>query len=146
MRTIGVGFVIAAALVAACKEPPDIHDPLLIGTNNGTVRGLEQNGTRAWLGIPYAAPPVGVMRFRPPARPQRWSEPRDTVAVGPQCPQTFGLAAGGGSEDCLYLNVWSPPDAVAGTLPVMVWFHGGAFVFGSGGDPYYRGEALAANH
>lgn len=128
-------------LAAACGGEP--VDPLEVVTEAGTIRGRPDGATRAFRGIPYAAPPVGEHRFRPPQPVAHWDGARDATDVGPMCPQNFGFAPGGGDEDCLYLNVWTPAPAPATPAPVMVWFHGGAFVFGSGGEPYYGGAKLA---
>jgi para-nitrobenzyl esterase len=145
MRMRGAWIIAALIVLAACGGD-DEPDPVRVDTTSGPVRGFRQGDTRAWLGLPFAAPPVGDLRFRAPGPAPTWTEERAAVAVGPQCPQTFGFSAGGGGEDCLYLNVWAPAEPPAAPAPVMVWFHGGAFIFGSGGDPYYRGEALAARH
>ncbi len=139
------GASILAIVLLACGGE-DAADPLAVDTTSGPIRGFRQGDSRAWLGLPYAAPPVGALRWRPPAAAPTWTEVREAAAVGPQCPQDFGFSSGGGGEDCLYLNVWAPAEPPAAPAAVMVWFHGGAFIFGSGGDPYYRGEALAARH
>ncbi|MEU6747781.1 carboxylesterase family protein [Spirillospora sp. NPDC046719] len=96
----------------------------------GAVRGKADAAGRTFLGIPYAAPPTGARRFRPPAPPRAWSGVRDATEQGPLCPQSVPL--GSTSEDCLYLNVYAPPGAVHRDLPVMVWIHGGAYILGSG--------------
>lgn len=120
-------------------------DPLLVETSAGPVRGAQgADGVRAFLGIPYAAPPVGARRWQPPAPPEPWREPRDATARGPACPQTELIGTDileGSSEDCLTANVWTPADA-DGTLPVLVWIHGGGFTQGSGGEELYDGAAL----
>ena len=133
----------AATSVIACSSP---DDPLTVETTGGTVHGVRNDDAHAWLGIPYAAPPVGELRWRPPRPAPAWDGTREAIAVGAQCPQTFGFSAGGGDEACLFLNVWAPASRPAAPAPVMVWFHGGAFIFGSGGDPYYSGRVLAARH
>ncbi|HWG04797.1 MAG TPA: carboxylesterase family protein [Beijerinckiaceae bacterium] len=101
-------------------------------------------------GVPYARPPVGALRWRPPQPPEPWSGTRPADAFGPRCIQQdrpsnaisyFGLEKE--SEDCLYLNIWTATIERSARLPVMVWFHGGAFSMGSGALPYFDGEALA---
>jgi para-nitrobenzyl esterase len=133
----------AIAALAACGAP---DDPLTVGTTSGPVHGFRQDDSRAWLGIPFAAQPVGDLRWRPPQPAPAFTGTYEAVAIQPQCPQTFGFSPGGGDEGCLYLNVWAPASPPSDPAPVMVWFHGGAFIFGSGGDPYYSGRVLAARH
>src|SRR5574337_957698 len=108
------------------------------------------NGVRAYKGIPYAAPPLGALRWRPPQPAAPWSGVRQTDAFGPNSLQ--GVVFGdidptkpGVSEDCLYPNVWTPAEQGSlGRLPVMFWIHGGGFVVGSGSEPRYDGTRLAA--
>lgn len=117
-------------------------------TESGPVIGFAApDDTYAWLGIPYAAPPVGALRWRAPRPPADWSEPLQALRPGPSCPQIANPLSGVpgaprgsivGSEDCLYLNVWAPRSAgpraagAAGGLPVMVWIHGGGNTLGTG--------------
>jgi para-nitrobenzyl esterase len=115
------------------------HDgDAVVTTSAGRLRGRATGRGYAWLGVPYAAPPVGAGRFRPPRPPTGWAGVRDALAFGPMCVQPGGDR---GSEDCLYLNVWSP--GTTGTpRPVLVYVHGGGFVAGSGDE--YDGSALSA--
>lgn len=112
-----------------------------IRTKSGEVRGLREDNVETFKGIPYAAPPVGEFRWRPPQPVAAWEGVRDATGFGASCAQAgWGAASGtiqkGSSEDCLYLNVWRPSGAKQGAkLPVMFWIHGGAFVGGSGSDP-----------
>ena len=108
-----------------------------------TKLGLE---VHAYKGIPYAAPPVGPLRWRPPAPLPAWSGVRDALAFGPDLPQTPNARLRGPVhlEDCLYLNIWAPAGAAPGSLPVMVWVHGGGFVGGSGSDLRSDGAVMAA--
>ncbi|MDX6741680.1 carboxylesterase/lipase family protein [Actinocorallia sp. A-T 12471] len=103
----------------------------------GPLRGTTDGEIRRFVGIPYAAPPVGDLRWRPPQPPERWTEPRDAVEYGPVCAQDTSCFPGFGhhseTEDCLYLNVYAPEDA-GEPLPVMVWIPGGGFFLGGGGD------------
>jgi para-nitrobenzyl esterase len=136
-------WLLTLAITACGSEANDLE----VRIDTGTIRGVHQGDARAFLGIPYAAPPVGDNRWKPPQPALPIDGILDTVQVGLQCPQTFSLAGPGGEEDCLFVNVWTPPAARAqekGPLPVMVWLHGGAFIFGSGGDSYYNGEHLAS--
>src|SRR5215467_8281513 len=115
------------------------------GTTNGPVRGLANGAVDEFLGIPYAAPPVGALRWQPPQPAASWSGVRDATQFAPHCPQLpspFGQ--GSTSEDCLYLNVFTPSHHKTGShFPVMVWIHGGALVTGESND--YDPTALAAD-
>ena len=126
-------------------------------TNSGQVIGQKaDNGSHAWLGIPYASPPVGSLRWKAPIPPNNRTDTYLALEVGNPCPQigTFksDVPKGkiGGSEDCLYLNIWSPefePEKVptgSSRLPVMLWIHGGSNTYGHGG--LYFGQHLAKNH
>ena len=137
-------------------------DPLRVVTTGGPARGLEAEGVRAWLGLPFAAPPVGDRRFAPPAAPSVSATtcdaaPRDATAFAAACLQVSKACATGtlagctveGAEDCLYLNVWQPT-ATAAKRPVLFFIHGGGNAIGSTseqpapGTYLYDGAALAA--
>lgn len=103
----------------------------VVRTDSGPVKGVAHDGYRTFQGIPFAAPPVGELRWQPPRAPKSWTEPRDATEPGSQCPQAAGLGSpAGGDEDCLFLNVTTPEGH--GSRPVMVWVHGGGFTSGSG--------------
>jgi para-nitrobenzyl esterase len=149
--------VLPAALVAAgaCGNEPaamtpdsasDAVQPGEVATDRGPVIGHAKAGVTAFLGIPYAEPPVGALRWRAPRPPAAWTEPLDASALGPACEQTEGGLGQTGpySEDCLTLNVWTPQPAASAGAPVMVFIHGGAWVHGSSNQPTYDGAALAA--
>ncbi len=120
-------------------------------TKYGKVKGMQADGVYVWKGIPYAKAPVGKLRFRPPEDPDSWDGVRDAVQFGSACLQPnsemmkfLGDASKTKSEDCLYLNIWSPnPDNKR--RPVMVWIHGGAFMFGEGSSELYDGTSFAKN-
>jgi len=113
----------------------------------GRLAGTSGDGVDAFRAIPYAAPPVGALRWRAPAAPKAWSGVRDASAFGPVCPQPPVNWAGHDldrqSEDCLTLNVWTPKLGSLARLPVMVWFHGGGYTNGSGSQATYEGTKLA---
>ncbi|UPT46111.1 carboxylesterase family protein [Streptomyces sp. WAC00303] len=118
-------------------------------TKSGRVRGRRADrdlGIVAVLGLPYAAPPFGARRFREPQPTEPWDGVRDCTAFGPVAPQSAELPGAPswspGDEDVLTLNVWTPADG-PGDLPVLVWIHGGAYVFGSSAQPDFDGTALA---
>ncbi len=121
-----------------------------VTTTAGPVRGLHRDGIAIFRAIPYAAPPIGARRFRPPAPPEPWSDVRDATAVGPIAPQQPSIletAMGGGEPiideaECLTLTVFTP-GADDARRPVMVWIHGGAFLIGSGSTPIYDGGRFA---
>jgi para-nitrobenzyl esterase len=136
----------AALCLAACGDD-DKGDPLDVEIDTGVLHGIELGRTRAFLGVPYAAPPVGPDRWRPPQPAVPWDGVREAISVGIQCPQGLSISGPGGDEDCLFINVWTPTSpGDDGLVPVMVWLHGGAFVFGSGGDKYYSGQHLAETY
>ncbi len=108
---------------------------LVVSTADGAVRGKTVAATDEFLGIPYAAPPVGPLRWRPPQPPSSWSGVRAATTFAPHCPQpssSFGVASS--SEDCLYLNVFTPASSKARDLPVMFWVHGGSLRTGAGDE------------
>src|SRR5690349_17233333 len=129
----------AAALSMLVVSSSAVHAQTTVSTETGPVRGMQSADGRSFLGIPYAAAPVGSLRWKPPAAAARWRSVRDATSFGSSCPQPatpFGLASQ--NEDCLFLNVYTPvPDEDnqgAPSLPVMVWLHPGAFQFGEGDD------------
>ncbi|XP_078681239.1 fatty acyl-CoA hydrolase precursor, medium chain-like [Branchiostoma floridae x Branchiostoma belcheri] len=155
-RTQGPGFrastaiTLVAVFVLTCGS-----DAAVVSTTNGDVRGLEFMTSTVvgnaifdrvftFKGIPYAAPPVGDRRWRPPQDPSSWTDVRDATDFGPRCPQVefasdydpiydalFEYQSSTTSEDCLYLNVYSPDVSATANIPVMVWIHGGGWTEGA---------------
>ncbi|MET0596198.1 MAG: carboxylesterase family protein [Polyangiaceae bacterium] len=120
--------------------------PGVIVTDRGPVVGRAQGSVTSFLGIPYAAPPIGDRRLKAPEPHAPWTTPLQASSFGAACPQGIDLTGASTvwDEDCLTLNVWSPEHAAGTTLPVMVFIHGGAFRNGSSNKPLYDGAALAA--
>ena len=135
-----------ATTTAGTATAGTLERPVVEG---GAIRGAQASGVWSYLGIPYAAPPVGELRWKPPQPVKPWRQVRGCTQYGASCPQqtslmeTALLGVGRTSEDCLYLNVWTPAAPARDKLPVMVWIHGGSFTSGSGSMPVYAGETLA---
>ncbi|MBC9715830.1 carboxylesterase family protein [Streptomyces sp. TRM66268-LWL] len=166
IRRVGaalLGMVLAATTMSAASADTTRSTSVVRHTDLGTVRGLDQSrttGTYSWLGIPYAEPPVGPLRWRAPVTHRPWHGVRETTAYGNGCIQQgrlFSPAPSGphygldirdglgkpvGSEDCLTLNVFRPATEKR-DLPVIVFVHGGSNVVGYSADPMYDGRALA---
>ncbi len=146
----GVILVITAWFLPGQPAPAWAQGSDLVQTDKGPVRGFQAGQTYAFLGIPFAAPPTGPLRWRPPADPQPWSGELAATAFGPPCPQWDDDAGAViGNENCLTLNVWTPITATPGAdLPVMLFMHGGGNVQGSaskvtGGIHLYDGQFLS---
>lgn len=132
----------------AAEPQPDAQDGLVVAIDDGQLRGELDGATRRFLGIPFAQPPVGALRWKAPAPSEPWEGVRDATRFGGRCAQPSSLQSDASEdEDCLYLNVWAPASAPAEPLPVMVWFHGGGNENGSTSDlvPLLQGENLFYN-
>ncbi|MGE4054792.1 MAG: carboxylesterase/lipase family protein, partial [Vicinamibacterales bacterium] len=141
MKVRSIVLPYAIALAVSCGGTDIVNDPVAVA--GGRVQGqLVDEDIRVFRGIPYAAPPVGNLRWRPPQRVVPWEGLRDATAYGAECPQSplpptsiYARPEQPQSEDCLFLNVWAPPPASA-PLPVVVWIHGGDLTRGSGASDF----------
>jgi para-nitrobenzyl esterase len=141
-----IGFL----FIAGCtqNEPASnvVNNSAIVKTDAGSVSGMQQGNLRVFTGIPFAAPPTGDLRWRPTAPLHPWEGVKETKEYSPACPQPFAADPGlNMSEDCLYLNVWTPAKSADEKLPVMIFFYGGAFGKIAGSMPLYNGTALAEN-
>src|SRR5580692_12827031 len=123
----------------------------VVKTGSGALEGTgpQASGVREFKGIPFAQPPIGSLRWRAPQSVAAWNGVRQAKEFGPRCMQQpiygdMGFRSNGMSEDCLYLNVWTPAKSGGEKLPVMVYFFGGGFMAGDGSEPRYDGESMAA--
>lgn len=158
---IGVGVSVLREMAVSTDAPPiriaDVSSERLLALGSA-VGFAAAHDTHAWLGLPYARPPVEALRWRAPQPPEAWADTRDALRFGAPCVQLSSPIGGvtsedpegfAGSEDCLYLNIWAPraePDRVASgddRLPVMVWIHGGGNQIGHSGSAMYDGARLA---
>ncbi|NBC23903.1 MAG: carboxylesterase family protein [Gammaproteobacteria bacterium] len=144
-RLAGLAGGLLLVWLAGCQSAPPAGPTADVA--GGMLGGRTENGVHVFRGIPYVAAPTGARRWRAPQPAPAWSGVHDAGSFGPACPQPARRDRPNGvrdtAEDCLYLNVWAPPNAVA--APVMVWIHGGAFRLGAGSQPFYDGSSFAAN-
>ena len=150
MRAV-LSVLFGAVLLTGCALHPGAVDRVrlasdltrpVVTTPAGELRGIDGDGVRAFLGVPYAAPPIGDLRWRAPKPVAAWQGVRDASRIGSDCTQALGrraiLGGGGGlvfgDEDCLYLNIYAPPGEPIRPRPVMVYLHGGAFTIGAGAN------------
>lgn len=119
--------------------------PGAVPTEGGAVSGIASGGSASYRGIPFAAPPSGALRWRPPAPAAAWSGVRNANAFGSVCAQLDESGNLTGSEDCLSLNVWAPAMPPASPVPVLFFIHGGGNAAGAGSYPYYDGTTFAEN-
>jgi para-nitrobenzyl esterase len=146
----------SVAQVSDAAALPDAGSSPVVTIADGQLQGHGDGSVYAFLGIPYAKPPVQDLRWKQPQAPTPWAGVRDASQFGNRCAQnasSTNMTAASTTEDCLYLNVWTPNPS-ASKLPVMVWIHGGGNFGGSASDPipfatdggyFYRGESLASN-
>ena len=152
MKKIGLQVLCVLGTCAALLGASSLAhaDSLVVKTKQGNVRGklINHGQVSAFLGIPYAAPPVGDLRWRPPQPPAHWRGVRDATRFGAHCYQTMQFADmvfqdSGPSENCLFLNVYVPASVAAKSkLPVMFWIHGGGYQGGASSEPRHNGDFL----
>lgn len=162
-RTLAAIALSSLVLLAGCASLPGAGGGIQRSTSLGPVAGVDASrtdGTFNWKGVPFAAPPVGALRWKAPAPAAPWTQPRAADRFASACVQTGRLYGPGknnrfdativetlgqtlGAEDCLYLNIWQPAQAAAAPRPVIVFVHGGSNITGYTADPLYDGAALA---
>jgi para-nitrobenzyl esterase len=135
-----------ASMVLAATQFASIAVAQRVVTKSGAMSCVSENGLSVYKGVPFAAPPVGDLRWRPPAPVAPWTGTRKADAFAPACMQT-GVSMPGEtppsvSEDCLYLNIWTPAKKAQENLPVIVWIYGGGYINGSASMPLYWGDRL----
>jgi para-nitrobenzyl esterase len=153
VRRVSHASLLLACLAGAAACSAQLSDTVELDNGLVTSDLVSESGVRSYLGLPFAAPPVGDNRWRAPQPVEPWDGVRDATEFGNVCiqadtrPRYINIANMEGSpqlsEDCLYLNVWTPAETESDALPVMVFFYGGAFTDGGGAPPLYDGTALA---
>jgi para-nitrobenzyl esterase len=147
MRTLTTIALLGASLASGSALMAQTLKP--VRTQSGLVQGATEAGIAVYKGIPFAAPPLGDLRWRAPQQPVAWTGVRDATKFAPACTQvpvvnpTFGMDAVTTNEDCLYLNVWTPAKSPNDRLAVMVWIYGGGFTIGGTSMATYNGANLA---
>ena len=138
--------IACVAVLVSCTQKETIS--LEVKTQYGVLEGFEEDGVKKFLGVPFAQPPVGELRWKAPQPVQAWEGVRSAKQFGddPMQPNIFGdmsFRGPGRSEDCLYLNIWTTASTTADALPVLIYFNGGGLMAGSGSEPRYDGSSIA---
>ncbi len=142
---LAIAFV---AVLVGCTQSKETAVALEVKTQYGVLQGFEEDGVKKFLGVPFAQPPVGELRWKAPQPVQNWEGVRQAKQFGddPMQPNIFGDMSFRGpwrSEDCLYLNIWTTAATTADALPVLIYFNGGGLMAGSGSEPRYDGTSLS---
>ncbi len=142
---LAIAFV---AVLVGCTQSKETAVALEVKTQYGVLQGFEEDGVKKFLGVPFAQPPVGELRWKAPQPVQNWEGVRQAKQFGddPMQPNIFGdmsFRGPGRSEDCLYLNIWTTAATTADALPVLIYFNGGGLMAGSGSEPRYDGTSLS---
>ena len=140
--------VAGLAILSACSQKQAKEVTLQVQTKYGVLEGIEEDGVKKFLGVPFAQAPVGDLRWKAPQPVLPWEGVRSAKAFGddPMQPNIFGdmqFRGSGRSEDCLYLNIWTTATTTADALPVLIYFNGGGLMAGSGSEPRYDGSSIA---
>jgi para-nitrobenzyl esterase len=148
MKSASAGILLAAAATIAQAAGADKAAATTVKVEGGRIEGRIEDGVRAFKGIPFAAPPVGELRWKAPQPVKPWQGVRQATEFGNRCMQLplfsdMVFRSGGPSEDCLYLNVWAPAQPAGRKLPVLVYIYGGGLAAGDGSEPRYEGAAMA---
>lgn len=148
MKRFYAGALAALAAAVLPAAAASLAAPAVVTVEGGAIEGAYADGVRVFKGVPFAAPPVGALRWQAPQPVQPWAGIRPAKAFGPRAMQLPLFAdmvfrSPGIDEDCLYLNVWTPPVVEGRKRPVLVYFHGGGLAAGDGSEPRYDGAAMA---